>query len=234
MGLTSPQSYGERLDKLIVKFVTHVKSKKIINLAGSTWLANELQACGVNAIYFPLSTLDTKKMKSFNANALKNIDFLSYVPLRRFSFYGGNEVINLAKLFPQYKFALIMPDIAKKDDLPKSPYSNLRLYPKLSFGETQLIYQMSKCFIRLTEHDGLSLSVLEALYYKLQVIWSYDYSYVTHVNAHDIVGLKKAAIKIMENFELNQEGSDFVIQNFSIEGWKARMQKLIKKVVDTA
>jgi hypothetical protein len=228
MDLISPKSFIGKIDQLIIRFVGRVKSKKIINLAVSAWLVDELQTVGIQAFYFPISTINTKILKTLDTKIEKEIDFLSYVPSFRFSFYGGNILINLARIFPKYSFAIIMPDIAKNEKLPKSPFSNLVFYPKLSFEQMHVIYQKSKCYIRLTEHDGLSLSVLEALYYELQVIWTYNFPYVNQVTLNDSNGLKATIIRIMEAYTPNCEAKDYVIRNFSEEIWKKKAEKLLE------
>jgi glycosyltransferase involved in cell wall biosynthesis len=224
ISLTLPRGTFQILDKFIIKFIEKIKFGKIINLAGSPWLKAELKSQGINAYYFPLTTLDIKKLRRPNI-IQKDIDVLTYLPKSKFSFYGGDYILKLARELPQFTFAAVMPDITNTRELPKSSF-NLKFYPRVSFDEMQLMYLRSKCFIRFTEHDGLSLSVLEALYYKLQVIWSYAFPYVINVKYGNFDELKNVLIHVLSDYHLNEEGHKYVVSNFSMDKMKERYRKL--------
>jgi glycosyltransferase involved in cell wall biosynthesis len=225
MSLISPHTPLETFNKLITKTVEKIKYDKIINLAGSPWLKMELKSQGINAYHFPLTTLDIKKLKRPYVTQ-KDIDVLTYLPKSRFQFYGGNHILKLAKELPQFTFVVIMPDILDARKLPKSSLPNLKFHARMSFDEMQNMYSRSKCFLRLTEHDGLSLSVLEALYYKLQVIWSYNFPHVIHVERDNLDKLKNVLICVLNDYHLNEEGHKYVISNFSTDNVKERYRKL--------
>jgi glycosyltransferase involved in cell wall biosynthesis len=224
MSLTSPRSVLEILNRLIIKFAEKTKFGQIINLAGSSWLKTELKSQGINAYYFPLTTLDIKRLRRPNI-IQKDIDILTYLPKNRFSFYGGSHVLKLAKELPQFTFAVVMPDITDTKNLPNSLF-NLKFYPKMSFDEMQHMYLRSKCFLRLTEHDGLSLSVLEALYYKLQVIWNYTFPFVINIKRDNFNELKNVLIHVLNDYHLNEGGHEYVVSNFSIDKIKEHYHKL--------
>ena len=230
MALSLPKNLVERLDRLLIKFVEKAEFHRIINLAGSKWLVDELNSQGISAYYFPLTTLELGKLKDPQSVGKKTIDFLSYVSLGRFSFYGGQQIVRLARELPQFTFAVIMPDIIEPEKLPKLCVHNLHLYPRLSFGEMQDMYLMSKCFIRLTEHDGLSLSILEALYYRLQIIWTHDFPHVIHIENRDLCKLKQLMLDVMNTYDLNNEGHNYVVQNYSCETWRGNFQRLLKYI----
>jgi hypothetical protein len=90
----------------------------------------------------------------------------------------------------------------------------------------QELYSKSKFFLRFTEHDGLSLSVLEALYFKLQVLWTYSFPHVYHIKNNDI--LIESLPDIVNEWRPNDEGHEYVLNNYSINVWKKDFSKLIQ------
>jgi hypothetical protein len=227
---TSPKTPINWIKKIIIKNMQKIRSKKIINITVSKWLKDELKTEGIPTYYFPRTTIDNRKLLPLDETQKKSIDFLSYVPLTKYVFYGGQYMIKLAKELPKYTFALVVPDITDHKKLPNLDIPNLTFYPKLTFREVQKMYLKSKCFLRLTEHDGLSLSVLEALYYKLQVIWTYNFPYVTHIKKGNLHQLKEILINIMESYSPNTGGHNYVMQNYSSEKFKEGFLKLIKNL----
>jgi glycosyltransferase involved in cell wall biosynthesis len=226
--LTPQQGNKGKIVRLMVKSAEKIRSPRIVNLAVADWLVSELKSQGISASCFPISTLDTETLKAPNEIEDKDIDFLSYIPKTSFAFYGGDHILRLSRELPQYTFAVIMPDITDCNALPRATFGNLRFYPRLTFEEMQNMYLRSKCFNRLTEHDGLSLSVLEALYFKLQVVWTYDFPYVIRVQRSDINELKNVLSHIIENYSQNNEGHNYVVQNFSREVCRTKFLELLR------
>jgi len=223
-----------KIYRQLVKLATKLK-KRIINLAGSPWLVDELKTQGIRAIYLPLSTLNIERMKPPNIDVSdKDIDVLSYVPKRRFTFYGGHHILKLARNFPEYTFVVVMPDVRDDHRLPRSPFKNLVFMSKRSFEEMQALYLRAKCFLRLTKHDGLSLSILEALYYKLTVVWTYRFPYAIHVNYNDVEKLKTLLPELIDNYSPNEEGHQFVVTHFSQDALRKRLQKLLEGILRLA
>jgi hypothetical protein len=214
----------------VITILNEKRYKKYINLAVTPWLVNELKSAGINALYLPISSLN-KEMNPGN-NDYKDIDFVSYVPKNKFIFYGGPYILKLAKKLNNFKFAIIMSDVINNEKLPKNSIKNLILLPKLSNVELIKIYNRSKCFIRLTEHDGLSLSVLEALFYKLQIAWTYNFPYTHLVHLNDINGTEKTLSNIINNFSLNTEGHQYVLNNFSQNVIMNHYTKFFKMIRD--
>ncbi|AKB71736.1 hypothetical protein MSMAC_1846 [Methanosarcina mazei C16] len=221
---------------LNLKFYNYIKSiiiryktqkKQIIHLAGAPWLADELSEAGIRSRYFPITTIDPTKLINPNNHNEKEIDFISYVPLRDFEFYGGNVIIRLANKYKNYKFLIIHPDVItlEEDHISKYP-SNVNVLPKVDFKTMQELYSKSKFFLRFTEHDGLSLSVLEALYFKLQVLWTYSFPHVYHIKNNDI--LIESLPDIVNEWRPNDEGHEYVLNNYSINVWKKDFSKLIQ------
>jgi len=210
--------------RLAVKFKTGIKG--IFHLSGAPWLANELATCGINARYFPITTIDFDMLKNPFDFEKKDIDFLSYVPFNRFEFYGGDKILELAQKYPQYKFVIVQPDITVANGkLPDKIIDNLLILPKQDFDEMQELYLRSKCFLRITKHDGLSLSVLEALFYNLRVYWTYPFPHTEQIiNINDF---RTKIPEIIDQWKPNVEGHRYVVNNFSMHIWKRKFVDLI-------
>ena len=200
-------------------FLQKQKRGGLINFAGSPWLVNELASLGIAATYLPLTTIDENQLNNTAGEIIKDIDFLSYVPYTKFEFYGGDKIVYLAERWPEYTFLLIHPDLNEITlELSQKMPSNIILSPRVDNAKMSEMYQRSKFFVRYTEHDGLSLSVLEALYYKLHVLWTYDFPHTIKIeNQEQILSLIP---KLVEEWRPNDIGHMYVIENFSMEKWR--------------
>jgi hypothetical protein len=219
----------QRIRNFFLDNLTWWKMKRggLINVAVAPWLVDELAKLDIHAICLPITTIDPHSLGTVDVQHVKDIDFLSYVQLRRFDFYGGDKIVTLANRWKNYKFLIILGDLTEipPDFVEKIP-ENVTISPRVQREKMPELYQRSKFFIRYTQHDGLSLSVLEALYYNLEVVWTYDFPYT-----HKIESLEKLSESIpslVENWHSNEEGHAFVIEQFSIEKWRADFIKIIK------
>lgn len=210
-----------KLDSAIWKrlFLRKQKRGGLINFAGSPWLVNELASLGIIATYLPLTTIGGNKLNSTRSEIIKDVDFLSYVPYNRFHFYGGDKIINLAERWPEYTFLLIHPDLDEVPlDLSQKMPSNMILSSRIDSEKMSEMYRRSKYFIRYTKHDGLSLSVLEALSYKLHVLWTYDFPHTIKIESLDQIS--NLIPKLVEGWSPNNAGYTYVTENFSVEKWR--------------
>ncbi|MHA1665540.1 MAG: hypothetical protein ACTSVW_06875 [Candidatus Njordarchaeales archaeon] len=234
MSLTSPTTISEKINRTIIRLTQKAKYYKIVNLASAPWLVKELKSQGINAKYFPLSTLEPIRLKLQNSeiSVRKDIDFLSYVPISSFKFYGGHYILNLARQLPSYKFMIIAPDVNDSSKLPSSSLKNLIFKSRVPFEEMKYIYARTKCFLRLTKHDGLSLSVLESLFYKLQVIWTYSFPYTIYVKYGNIEELKQVLLEVINSYRPNEEGHNYVLNVFHQTNLKKRYELLFNALSD--
>ena len=214
--------------KLLLKSPNIARSQ-ILNLSVSPWLADELKSVNSHSIIFPISTIG--QMEEYNeVLSPKKYDVMSYVPKSSFDFYGGSIIIRLAKKLPDLNFLIIMPDITK-NQLPSCPLENLTLISKVAFSDMYKFYKMSKCFLRIPQHDGLSLSVLESLFYELECIWIYDFPYTKKVNRDNVNQIALLIQEIADNFQPNKKGHKYVMENYSIDVLKKRYKILFEKIL---
>jgi hypothetical protein len=202
----------------------------VVHFAAAEWLISELHQTGINAEYLPISSIDTSQPITEKASTEREYDFLSYIPSNRAEFYGEDKILSIAKKLTTKKFIIIRPDIVEKEKIANiSQYKNVTYLPRKPFKEMNELYLNSKCFLRFTKHDGLSLSVLEALYYKEQVFWSYPYPNVHHISeTKDII---KKMDSIVSDWKPNIDGHKFVKENFNLQKVKANFQKKLEEII---
>jgi hypothetical protein len=204
-----------------------IKSGNLVNFAVTPLLVDELSELNVNSICVPLTTINTELLGEVRPDVKKDIDFMSYVISDRLEFYGEDKIIALAKKWPNYNFFIIYPDL---DTIPLE-YSqkvppNLVLSPKMDHSKMSEVYLRSKFFIRYVQHDGLSLSVLEALYFKLQVLWIYDFPHTIKIDNQKT--LFDNIPHLISSWCPNEEGHKFVIENYSVDSWKKQFITIVQ------
>jgi hypothetical protein len=217
------------LHNFILDSIVRWKMKRggLINIAVAPWLVDELAQTDISATCLPITTLDPKFLGTPDIQHAKDIDFLSYVQLRRFDFYGGDKIVKLAERWKDYTFLVILGDITEipPDFVEKIP-NNVTISPRVERDNMPELYQRSKFFIRYTQHDGLSLSVLEALYFNLEVLWTYDFPCTYKIDT--LEKLSDSVPSLIKNWHPNIRGHEFVIEQYSIEKWRENFIALIK------
>lgn len=210
-----------KINNFIQNCLVRRKMKKggLITLAGAPWLVEELAKFPIQTTYLPITTIDEQKLGPVDNQHVKDIDFLSYIPISRFNFYGGDKIIKLATRWPEYNFLIICADINEisRNFIEKLP-ENITIIPRVARSKMPEFYHRSKFFIRYTEHDSESLSVFEALYYNLQVLWTYDFPYTIKIGTFET--LSDSIPSRVENWQPNYPGHDYILEHFSLEKWR--------------
>ena len=224
------QEHGlNRIANFILDSIVGWKMKRggLINVAVAPWLVDELATIPIHATYLPITTIDRNSLGPVDAQHAKDIDFLSYVQVRRFDFYGGDKIVTLANRWKNHTFLLILGDVTEippgfGDTIPE----NVTILPRAERNKMPELYQRSKFFIRFTQHDGLSLSVLEALYYKLEVAWIYDFP-CTH-KIETLEKLSDSIPSLLDHWQPNERGHAYVTEHFSLEKWREDFLSIIQ------
>ena len=204
-----------------------IKIGGLINLTTAPWLVDELSDLHISAINLPITTLDLHELGTVDIHRAKDIDFLSYVPFKKFEFYGGDKILQLANRWQNYIFLLVCADLNEIPlDLVEKMPKNVILSPKVKWKNMFEFYNRSKFFIRYTSHDAISLSVLESLYFKLQVLWTYDFPFTQKIETQE--KLSDSIPALIQNWHPNEDGHVFVIENYSIEKWRSNFLEIIK------
>ena len=226
------QNGMNRIGNFLEDFIVNWKFKRgrLINLAGAPWLVDELAKLNIISTYLPITTIDVKNLEKADSKRVKDIDFLSYVPFNRFDFYGGDKIIKLAERWQNYKFLIICADLKEipPDFFEKIP-KNVIISPRVERNKMPEFYQRSKFFIRYTQHDSESLSVFEALYYNLQILWTYDFPFTHKIETFEKVS--DSLPSLVENWQPNYDGHTYVIEHFSIDKWREAFSEIINTTI---
>ena len=208
-------------------FYWKMKRGGLVNLTAAPWLVDELAKIHITATFLPITTIDKDKLGMVDTERQKDIDFLSYVPLRSFEFYGGDKIVRLAQRWQEYTFLLIFPDLNEipQDIVEKMP-RNVIISPKVPRSKMNELFNRSKIFIRYTQHDAISLSVLEALYFNLQVSWTYDFPFVQKIGTQE--KFSDSIPLLVKNWKPNEDGHTFVTENYTTEKYKKNFLKVLK------
>jgi len=176
-----------------------------VNVAVTQTLINELRGIGIKSKLIPIVS-DFNNIKILPLP--KKFTVLTYIPHHRLNFYNFEIILSLIKKNPEIQFIVLANS---GEGMPK--YDNVK-YVKWCENILKYYYQ-STVILRIPKHDGLSLTVLEALSCGRQIIWNYLFPHC-HYSSSDFDSIQSVLEKIKKNPELNVEGSNYVKKNFSI------------------
>lgn len=133
-----------------------VINSDILNLAVSEDLCKELRSIGVSSEYVPIVPPcipypPAPEMPESHA-------VLAYLPEGREAFYGWQQIKFLATHFPNIPFFIVANNGIEENDIP----SNIEFRGFLPHSELETLYSQISILLRLTEHDGLPVMMLEA------------------------------------------------------------------------
>ncbi len=169
------------------------------------WTAAELAPLGITAKVVPLTPASFPE-KVFEMPS--KFVALTYLPQGKEVFYGERELIKIAQSFPEIVFLAAAASSAE----PK-PHWPANIIPIGWVNNMAELYREVVTLIRLTEHDGLSFMVLEALSQARYVVWSYPLTGVFQARtaATAIPFLTELYQAFLENkLALNREGREGV------------------------
>jgi len=179
------------------------------HLAVAPWHLMELEAIGVEAAYLPLPyELPTDPASPMPSQ----FAVLSYLPAGRFAFYGGTEVFALARQFAAIPFRIMGAERPREDAPPNVEYPG-------RLPSTDAIFQASSVLLRLTQHDGVGGTVLEALAHGRHVIYTFPLPYTNLVNAGDADAAGGILARLLEEHRRgvlasNDAGRRYVLATF--------------------
>ncbi len=134
------------------------------NAAVAPWLVDELRALGVTAAWVPVGAMELQPRV---APLPQRFRVLTYLPHPRRSFYGEQRVYRIARAMPDVEFAVLGAGEAD----PHAP-ENVAFAGYVHDAGNEL--DASTVLLRLTDHDGMSVLVLEALAHARHVVWTHE------------------------------------------------------------
>jgi len=151
------------------------------HVAVAPWLANELETCGISAVTCHLPVWNVgipEEVPPFTGP----FAVLTYLPEQYAEFYGQSHIRRLSVEFPNVEIHVVGAH-RPSTRLPRARYLG-------QVDDMASIYSRTHVLIRMTEHDGMSNMVQEALGFGRHVLWTYELPGVTQCN--DYYGLRNA------------------------------------------
>jgi glycosyltransferase involved in cell wall biosynthesis len=161
------------------------------NFVDSEWLMDELKSIQLEPEYLHFKSVETTP----NIQTYEKISVVSYVAENRQEFYGMNRIAEIASKFPEIEFHLYG---LNHSDTPTT--ENVLFHGWVQAEEFINVLRKTPVFLRLTNHDGFSVSVIEALGCGCEVIMSLPFE-LTHIarNSEEAIGhMNKVIQKIKD------------------------------------
>jgi hypothetical protein len=142
---------------------------------------------------------------------------LSYLPPGKPEFYGEFLVKHLVDKYPHIHFKIV-----GIDSFSNSP--NVTSVPINYELDIHHLYKDVSLLIRLTEHDGYSSMVLEAMSLGRNIIWTYDIPHVMKTERN--IKSVEAAIESSITKKLNEGGMSWVRKQFNFSTFLTSLEAL--------
>jgi len=185
-----PENWKE--DKSLATILNHCK-----HLTEAPWLQAELKLKHINAELVHFTTVVENSTQNIPK---KRQQVLSYLGAGREEFYGWSRIEALALALPEVEFILC-------GTTQESKLENVKTLGWVNNFDSLL--KESLIFLRLTDHDGLPSSIIEALSVAAFVGFIHPYLYCTSITntTEGVLWIKKhiAALEADETYK-NSEG----------------------------
>ncbi|MBN2075692.1 MAG: glycosyltransferase [Dehalococcoidales bacterium] len=166
-------------------------------------LADELRLVGIQATLISLPpNIPVKKQDIFWP--VDNVIFV-YMPEEKQEFYGSEITFRLMKDLPDTHFLITGHNGKNAPQAPNIEYLGWT-------NDIEVVWKRIKVYLRLTKHDGLSHTVIEALSRAKHVVWSYEFPYCYQAQSFDAA--KNALIKILSSNKPNLDGMHYVYEQY--------------------
>ncbi len=180
------------------------------HLAEVSWSSRELSELGLNNKVVPLTSA---QLPPQIAPLPERLSVVTYLPKERPEFYGESLVVRAAKEFPEIMFLVVARDQIEGVAVPP----NIQCIGYVS--DMQRVYEQVSALVRLTEHDGLSFMVLEALAAGRHVLWTQQFDSVRYTMDYD--GLRRHLAELRDlhfagQLGPNFAGADLVQRSYSV------------------
>jgi hypothetical protein len=157
-----------------------------------------LNEIGINAELLNFKYIECKQPIN---QSFRKISVYSYIAEGKEAFYGLDILLAVFEKYPHIDFKIIG---CKGKSYPEFP--NVKYYGWVDSNTYLEICNYTPVFIRLTEHDGYSKSVMEALASGNEVIWNMKHEQCHYVkrDANDVSAKLNEVIQIIENRNLTK------------------------------
>lgn len=199
------------------------KVKKYINynFACSKLIKEELQLLGIEAKEIPILP---NNMEEDFSQLPKEHGVITYLPEGREKFYGIEYIKYAAIKYPDLMFYVV----GNEHDILK--LKNVKFLGKVSQENMSKLYDSTTILMRLPEHDGLSLMLLEALIKGKQVMYCYEFPFTIHIQKKEDIDIAMEKILNMPP-SFNEEGHNYVLEKYNIDKNKEKLYTTIKEIL---
>ena len=184
--------------------------KGVIHLACSEKLTEELKEFDIDSAYVPLVPYEMDM--SIQPLPPKHC-IMVYLPQGKEEFYGVAPTRELALAHPEIIFHIVANEGTPELELP-----NVVFHKKMELSELNELYKEVSVLVRLTEHDGLPMMMLESLAKGKTVLYRFGHPYTycpVSMNREDILRVFDEIVSSPP--VLNEEGSRYVREFYSPE-----------------
>ncbi len=194
-----------------------------VHWADAPWLVDELREVGITAVEHPLPIPIAIGVPE---PAPSHFKVLVYLPPGDHPAHDIEGTLGVVRSLPDVSFVAV----GGRADLP--PLTNLdrRGYVE----EMAQIYRECTAVLRLTRHDGLSHSIVEALSFGRHAIWTQRLPGVHQV--HDAVEAAEAlrelaALAAAGSLEVNSAGARFVTERYAASTIARELTEAMRQVL---
>jgi glycosyltransferase involved in cell wall biosynthesis len=200
-------------------------AKRFVHLADAPWLVDELAEVGIQAQFAPVVS---EKLFRYLGTAPPGLPdsftVLAYMADDRAVFYGWQGVLQLAKDFPEIEILIARAVGAFAKEHP----------PNIKFlgwiDNMRDVYERCTVLVRMTEHDGLSNMIQEALALGRHAVWTYRFPGVLHaVNYLSLRNHIEVLLSLHQRqlLKLNKAGREFLQQNLDPADTARRVEETL-------
>lgn len=202
--------------KIITKLVKPICDK---HLSDAEHLVKELKSLGISAVHLPL----IPHILVYSVTPFPDeFTVLSYLPDHRHEFYGSNIIYRLAEELPNINFLVVGGTKEKQKSLPNIEYLGW-------LDDMDSVYKRSTVLVRMTQHDGTSRMVLEALSYGRPVIRSNEFPFCFYAKNYEEA--KQYLLQIINYPKLNISGAKHVVSEFDAVKISYKLTEVYKYLV---
>lgn len=191
----------------------------------SPWLMDEVRRLSVKPVWMPFKyALQKTAIRTYD-----RLHVVTYIAQNRQEFYGMSKVVSLALRFPDIPFD-VYGCHESKTILPP----NIHLKGWVEHDQFLKALYASPIFLRLTEHEGFPVSVIEAMSFGCEVMMTMPYEKVTVAQTQQEIldGFQKLVQKVNQRgLTPNEEMISIARREFNkatvIQDYLKRLREII-------